>query len=141
MTVEAELPFFLFRNPKDVFEFEPTFLILEYYMIFLFMLTFIHAVTTSRKNVTFWLTTIAHGLFVECVSYFVPMIDNFWHAQSTMQTTFGRLPVYIICLYAVFIYTSHVAINRLHLDPFIEAFATGLAVLIIDLPYGILLFW
>ena len=32
-----------------------------------------------------WLSTVAHGLTVECVSYWLPDIDSFWHAQSMVN--------------------------------------------------------
>ena len=43
-----------------------------------------------------WLATILHGLTVECVSYFLPDIDNFWHAQSMVMLLGQRLPLHII---------------------------------------------
>ena len=33
---------------------------------------------------------------MECVSYFVPDIDNFWHAQSMVMLIGQRLPLHII---------------------------------------------
>ena len=45
-----------------------------------------------------WFATVAHGLTVECVSYFLPDVDNFWHAQSMVTLLGGRLPLHIIIL-------------------------------------------
>lgn len=45
-----------------------------------------------------WLATVLHGLVVESVSYFVPDIDNFWHAQSMVMLIGQRLPLHIVFL-------------------------------------------
>ena len=45
-----------------------------------------------------WLATVLHGLTVECVSYFLPDIDNFWHAQGVITFLGLRLPLYIALL-------------------------------------------
>lgn len=44
------------------------------------------------------LATLLHGFTVECVSYFVPDIDNFWQAQSPIIFVGRRLPLYITVL-------------------------------------------
>ena len=43
-----------------------------------------------------WFGTILHGLVVESLSYFLPDIDNFWHAQTTVIFLGKRLPLHII---------------------------------------------
>ena len=45
-----------------------------------------------------WLATILHGMTVESISYFLPDIDNFWHAQSMVMLLGQRLPLHIIVL-------------------------------------------
>lgn len=45
-----------------------------------------------------WLTCILQGLTTEMVSYFLPDIDNFWHAQGMVMFAGQRLPLYIMVL-------------------------------------------
>ena len=42
-----------------------------------------------------WLATFLHGVVVETVSYNVPDIDNFWHAQSCVMLLGKRLPLHV----------------------------------------------
>ena len=55
-----------------------------------------------------------------------------------------RLPFYMALLYPVFIYTSAIAASRLHLNSIATAIATGLGVVLLDLPFdimGVKLLW
>ena len=45
-----------------------------------------------------WIGIVLHGLFVEAVSYWMPDIDSFWHAQGIFTFIGQRLPLYIILL-------------------------------------------
>ena len=45
-----------------------------------------------------WFGILAHGLVVEMAAYWVPDIDNFWHAQTPIMFLGRRLPLYIIIL-------------------------------------------
>ena len=42
-----------------------------------------------------WVAAVLHGLVTESVSYFVPNVDNFWHAQSMIMLMKQRLPLHI----------------------------------------------
>ena len=42
------------------------------------------------------MAALLHGLVTESVSYFIPDIDNFWHAQSMVMFMKQRLPLHII---------------------------------------------
>jgi hypothetical protein len=44
-----------------------------------------------------WIAVVMHGLTVEMVSYWVPDIDNFWHAQTMIMFLGKRLPLYVVC--------------------------------------------
>ena len=41
------------------------------------------------------MAALLHGLVTESVSYYVPNIDNFWHAQSMVMFMKQRLPLHI----------------------------------------------
>lgn len=110
-----------------------------------------------------WIGVVLHDLNTELITYLVPDIDNFWHAQvrSTLPlpppspyatgtgqgilTLFGRrMPLYILALYPVFDYTAAVAARRLHLPWWATAPAAGLMTVLMDIPYdimGIKLLW
>ena len=62
------------------------------------MLVLCAALRSGGRYVYLWLTTVVHGLVVECVSYLIPDIDNFWHAQSMIMLFNRRLPLHIVLL-------------------------------------------
>ena len=66
--------------------------------IFLFCFT---AIRNGGRYIYLWLTTVLHGVIVETVSYNLPDIDNFWHAQSMVMLLGKRLPLHmmLICKY------------------------------------------
>lgn len=133
-----------FRNPKDILEKHPTFLVGEVYMIINSLLCLCHALRNGGRYKWLWLTCILQGLTTEMVSYFLPDIDNFWHAQGMVMFAGQRLPLYIMVLYSFFYYTAVVGVSHLRLPWWAEPFAVGISVVLIDLPYdimGIKLLW
>ena len=100
-----------FRNPFGEFgqlRSEPSFLSNELEFYVLAALTYVHAYRHGSRYLWLWWTTIAHGLMTELVSYELPEIDNFWHAQSTFMFFGQREPLHIMCLYPGFIYPAFV---------------------------------
>ena len=76
--------FVKFRNPFGEYgalTWEPTFFSNEMEFYILGILTFIHAYRHGARFMWLWWTTVAHGLTTELISYNLPEIDNFWHAQ------------------------------------------------------------
>ncbi|XP_077999524.1 uncharacterized protein LOC144452325 [Glandiceps talaboti] len=136
--------FVAFRDPIDIYKNHPSFLLGELVFYFFAALTFRHAWRHGGRYIYLWFAIVAHGLTTECISYFVPDIDNFWHAQSMIMLLGKRLPFHIIFAYPVFLYTAGVAVYRLKLPAWAEPFAHGLAVVAIDVPFdimGIKLLW
>jgi hypothetical protein len=103
------------RSPIEIYREEPTFLICELLFITTALLSLVHALRYRGRYLWLWNATIAHGLMTECLSYFYPPIDNFWHAQSTVMMFGQREPLHIILLYPAFIYPANVAVARLGL--------------------------
>ncbi|XP_069123101.1 uncharacterized protein [Argopecten irradians] len=126
-----------YRDPSDIYKHHPSFLKLEFMTYFCALLTLIHALRNGGRFKWLWLGVILHGLVVEAISYNLPEIDNFWHAQGTIMFLGGRLPLYIVVIYAVFLYTASVAVAHWRLKWWAEPFAVGLTVVLIDLPYDI----
>jgi len=60
------------------------------------------ALSNGGRYVYLWFTTVLHGLVVESLSYVVPGIDNFWHAQSMVMLLGRRLPLHIVFLCKLF---------------------------------------
>ncbi|CAH1793351.1 unnamed protein product [Owenia fusiformis] len=133
-----------FRDPRDILEKHPSFLLCEVAFITFALLTLQHALKHGGRYKYLWIGTVLHGLTVESLSYFIPDIDNFWHAQSTVMLLGKRLPLHIMCVYPAWLYTAAIAVSRLKLKSWAEPFAMGLLVVMIDLPFdimGIKLLW
>ncbi|XP_078083081.1 uncharacterized protein LOC144502714 isoform X3 [Mustelus asterias] len=132
------------RDPRDIWVKQPTLILnkLAFYVVAL--LTLKHAVRNGGRWKYLWLATIIHGLTTEAVSYFLPDVDSFWHAQSSVMLLGKRLPLHIIFLYPIVIYQAYAAVSCLGLPWWAEPFAVGLGDLLIDVPYdimGIKLLW
>ncbi|XP_048411785.1 uncharacterized protein LOC125463976 isoform X3 [Stegostoma tigrinum] len=73
------------RDPRDIMAKHPTLILNEIVFYVLALLSLKHAARNGGRWKYLWLATIIHGLTTESVSYFVPGIDNFWHAQSSVM--------------------------------------------------------
>jgi len=85
-----------------------------------------------------WCSTVVHGLMTECMSYWYPDIDNFWHSQSMIMFWGWREPLHIIMLYPAFMYPVHVAVTRMNISEHIQPFAASLLDCLIDIPFDII---
>ncbi|KAH9488362.1 hypothetical protein Btru_063328 [Bulinus truncatus] len=126
-----------FRSYQDILKNHPTYLYCELMFYLLGFFTFCHAMHNGGRYRWLWLATVAHGLTVESVSYFIPDIDNFWHAQSMVMLLGQRLPLHIVFLYPVFIYVAVVAVSHMNLRWWAEPCAVGLTVVLLDIPFDI----
>ena len=50
----------------------------------------------SGRLYLLFLTSILHGITVECLSYVLPDVDNFWHGVSSIMFFKERLPLHIL---------------------------------------------
>ncbi|CAH1233458.1 Hypp747 [Branchiostoma lanceolatum] len=119
--------FIAFRSPLDIYEKHANFLVAELAVYPMVVLTFIHAMRKGGRYRNMWIAALFHGLVSEMISYWVPEIDNFWHAQSSIMMLGRRLPLYIMSIYPLVHYVSTVAASRLKLGVFATAYAAGLA--------------
>jgi len=126
-----------FRDPRQIWEAQPTYLISEWTYLIIGLLTFIHSRRVGGRYRHLWLAILFHGTVIECISYCLPDIDSFWHSQTTLMLIGRRLPLHIMIVYPAFYYNASVAISRLKLSSWVEPFAVGLFVVLIDLPYDI----
>jgi hypothetical protein len=104
-----------------------------------FGLTLAHALgrwrAGARHALLAWLSALAYGIFIELIAY--TFLDNYHHAQFTIQLYHRLCPLYVVFVYPVFLYTGLQLVERWQLGPVAEALLAGLAMCLIDMPYDI----
>jgi hypothetical protein len=126
------------RDPYSILEENPSFLAAEIVSLVCGFLVFVHALRHGSRYWYLWVAILFHGINTECISYFMPDFESFWHAQSMVMLAGRRLPLHIVVTYGIFIYTASIAAKRLRLPWWAEGCAAGLGVVLIDLPYDII---
>ena len=66
----------------------------------------------GRVHVTMWTAALVTGTANDAFFMMLPMVDNFWQAQACIMLT-PRMPLYIPCVYVVFMYTAGMAAWRM----------------------------
>ncbi|KAL3876893.1 hypothetical protein ACJMK2_034674 [Sinanodonta woodiana] len=127
-----------FRDPRETYRLHDSFLKCELVFLTGCVLTLIHALRSGGRFRWLWLSVVLHGLWVEAISYNLPDVDNFWHAQGTVMFLGQRLPFYVVALYPLFLYTASVAVAHTGLPWWTQPFAVGLSVVLLDVPYDIM---
>jgi hypothetical protein len=89
----------------------------------------------ERQALFQWLTAFAYGIGMELIAF--NYVDNYQHAQFTVQLYRQKLPFYVICVYPVFHYSGLKLIERWRLGPVAEALLVGFAVCMVDVPFDI----
>merc|ERR1719369_2676076 len=100
------------------------------------LVTLLHALRHGRQHVTVWFAAITAGTANDVIFMMLPMVDNFWQSQACVMLT-PRLPLYIPCVYNVFMYCSTVSCWRLGLPTLATCCLTGLMGELIYSPYDI----
>ena len=62
----------------------------------------------------FWISSLLTGSANDAFFMALPIVDNFWQSQACIMLT-PRMPLYIPCVYVVFMYTSLVGAWRFKL--------------------------
>jgi len=130
------LPWRVFMNPFEQWEYLPTFLIGEYVVITCAVVALYHACRSGRGHMFIWFAALVAGTGNDLLFMALPVVDTFWQAQATIMLT-PRLPLYIVCIYIVFMYWPTVAVRRLNLRVWPTAALTGLAACLLYAPYDI----
>ena len=139
LTYNAEwetLPWNHWNSPVERYLVLPSFVIGEFAFILLSIITLIHALNHGHRHVAVWIAAFAAGTANDVIFMVLPMVDNFWQSQACIMLT-PRMPLYIPCVYNIFMYTSTVACWRLGLPTFSSACLTGLMGEMIYSPYDI----
>jgi hypothetical protein len=126
------------NDPREIWKAQPTYLISEFAYLTVGFLTFLHSRRVGGRFKWLWLTCIMHGFFVENMTFWNDEINNFWHSQTTIVLMGRRLPLHILFLYPTFIYSASAMVSRMRLSLLQQALATGLSVVLIDIPYDIM---
>ena len=126
----------MFSDPIEQWAAQPTFLIGEYVIIGCALAAFVHARRTGRANLLIWLAALVVGTANDLIFLALPLVDNFWQAQASVMLT-ARLPLYIPCMYVVFMYWPTVGVRRLGLARWSAAALTGLIACLFYAPYDI----
>ncbi len=113
---------------------------LEVVFLLGFVLTLRHALSEYKcghlGGLILWLTALMYGVLMEVLSY--NTVDNFTHAQFTVQFYHHQLPFYVVLLYPTFIYTAVLAARKLKAGPVATFFAAGLLAVLLDVPFDIM---
>ena len=132
----AHLPWQMFKSPVEQWATLPSFVVGEYLVIALAITGLVHACRAGRGNLVIWLAALIAGTANDMIFMALPLVDNFWQAQATIMIT-PRLPLYIPCMYVLFLYYPTVAARRLGLSAFSTAAVAGLAACLFYAPYDI----
>ena len=130
------LPWNHFSSPIERFMVLPSFVLGEFFFIFLSLVTLIHAVSHGRLHTAVWVAAFTAGTANDVIFMMLPMVDNFWQSQACIMLT-PRMPLYIPCVYNVFMYSSTVSCWRLGLSTLASTCLTGLMGEMIYSPYDI----
>jgi len=114
----------------------PTFLLGEYAIVLATLIALVHAVRRGHAHVLVWIAALVAGTANDLIFMALPLVDNFWHAQATLMIT-PRLPVYIPCLYVLFMYYPVVAVARLGKTRTVTAALAGLVAVLTYAPFDI----
>ena len=130
------LPWRMFTGPLEQWERLPTFLIGETVIIACAVATLFHARRAGSANLLIWFAALVAGTGNDLIFMALPLVDNFWQAQASIMLT-PRLPLYIVCMYLVFMYWPTVAVRGLGLGRWSTATLTGLVACMLYAPYDI----
>jgi len=110
-----DLPWKPLSNPVDRFQVLPSFVLGEFMFITAAILLFIHALRNGKVYVMLWLSSLVTGTANDAFFMMLPIVDNFWQSQACIMLT-PRMPLYIPCVYVVFMYTSLIGAWRFKLS-------------------------
>ena len=130
------LPWQVFTGPVEQWATQPTFLIGETVIILCAFTALFHARRGGRASLLICLAALVAGTGNDLIFMALPQVDTFWQGQASIMLT-ARLPLYIPCMYVVFMYWSTVAVRRLGLRRWSTAALTGLIACLFYAPYDI----
>ena len=134
--LSPHLPWQVFTSPAEQWARQPTFLLGEYVIILCAAMALFHACRAGRASLLICLAALIAGTGNDLIFMALPVVDNFWQGQASIMLT-ARLPLYIPCMYVVFMYWPTVGVRRLGLERWSTAALTGLVACLLYAPYDI----
>ena len=123
--------------PGQVWKDMPTFVVGEFMFLLGAVIMLVHAKSHGRLHLLTWFSALVAGSANDAFFMYIPIVDNFWQAQASIMLS-PRMPLYIPCVYIVFMYSATVSVWRLRLKSALaEACLAGLAAEMIYAPYDI----
>ena len=115
------------------------FLLLELLVLASTVAVFAHAYLRYRagdkRHLFQWIAITSYGVQMELIAF--NFLENYEHAQFTVQLYGGQLPLYVTGLYGSFMYAGIKLAERLSLHPVAEALLAGFAMCLIDVPFDL----
>lgn len=127
------------KDINDYWTAHPSFAVYEQHFLIGSVIALVHAFKTGGRWPWLFFTAMFHGMIIELVCYFLPFVQNFWHAQGII-TLFGhRMPLYVAIIHPLFYYHASWAVSKLKLkSELVEHMAVGLLTVLIDMPYDLI---
>ena len=104
---------------------QPAFLVGELACLALGLLTLWHAKAHGGRHMLTWMGALVGGAVNDALIRMIPVADNFWHSQATLNLT-ARMPLYVLAVYASFLYIGTVASWSTRLPPLAACVASAL---------------
>jgi hypothetical protein len=121
----------------------PSFVLTEVVFIIVASLAFLHAWTRPnnhpggrRRHLHLYVFAIVGGCCSDLLFMHLPIVDNFWHAHATIMLT-ERLPLYILAVYASFLYIPLACVWRCGLPRVAEATLSGICTVAFYAPFDV----
>lgn len=112
---------------------------LELVMLASLAITLAHAISRARPGERWhlfqWLVAFLYGVAMELIAF--NYLNNYDHAQFTIQLYHRKLPFYVVCLYPTLHYVGIELVQRWKLSVVSEALLTGFAICLLDIPFDV----
>jgi hypothetical protein len=106
-----------------------SFVLLELVALAWCALTFRHARRTGQLLT--WVTIVVYGVAMELISY--NLTDTFHHGKFTVMLFDDRMPLYVVAIYPVLLYTGIAIARALQLP----APTAGVLIVLLDVPFDL----
>ena len=77
----STFPWHHWNSPTERFMVLPSFVIGEFYFIFLAVVTLLHALSHGRTHTFVWAASLCAGTANDAFFMVLPIVDNFWQSQ------------------------------------------------------------
>jgi hypothetical protein len=111
-----------------------SFVLLELVALVWAGLTLRHALRDRVRLLT-WITIVVYGVVMEVLSY--NLTTAFSHGQFTVMFYDRQLPLYVVAIYPVLLYTGIAVARTFRLPAWREALGAGVLIVALDVPFDL----